>query len=42
MENEFDFIKNKLKPLTFKKNEARGLSDDCAYFDNLKDLQFFL
>ena len=38
MENEFDFIKNKLKPLTFKKNEARGLSDDCAYFDNLNDL----
>ncbi len=38
MENEFDFIKNKLKPLTFKKNEARGLSDDCAYFNNLNDL----
>ena len=38
MENEFDFIKNKLKPLTFKKNEARGLSDDCAYFKNLNDL----
>ena len=38
MENEFNFIKNKLKPLTFKKEEARGLSDDCAFFNNLNDL----
>ena len=38
MENEFEFIKNKLRPLTFSKKEARGLSDDCALFQNLKDL----
>ena len=38
MENEFNFIKNKLKPLSFKKEEARGLSDDCAFFNNLNDL----
>ncbi len=38
MNNEFNFIKNKLKPLTFNKKEARELSDDCAVFDSLKDL----
>jgi len=38
MKNEFNFIKNKLKPLSFKNKEARGLSDDCATFNNLNDL----
>ncbi|MBH87978.1 MAG: thiamine-phosphate kinase [Pelagibacterales bacterium] len=38
MENEFEFIKNKLRPLTFSKKEARGLSDDCAFFEKIKDL----
>jgi thiamine-monophosphate kinase len=38
MENEFNFIKNKLRPLAFQKKEARELSDDCAFFSNLKDL----
>ena len=38
MKNEFNFIQNKLKPLSFKNKEARGLSDDCATFNNLNDL----
>ena len=38
MKNEFNFIKSKLKPLSFNNKEARGLSDDCATFNNLNDL----
>ena len=38
MENEFSFIKNKLRPLSFGKKEARGLSDDCALFPNINNL----
>ena len=38
MENEFNFIKSKLKPLSFNNKEARNLSDDCATFNNLNDL----
>ena len=38
MENEFSFIKNKLRPLTFGKKEARELSDDCALFANINNL----
>jgi len=38
MENEFSFIKNKLRPLTFGKKEARELSDDCALFPNINNL----
>ena len=38
MKNEFNFIQNKLKPLSFKNKEARELSDDCATFNNLNDL----
>ena len=38
MDNEFEFIKNKLQPLAFSKKEARSLSDDCAFFENLNNL----
>lgn len=38
MKNEFNFIQSKLKPLSFNNKEARGLSDDCAIFNNLNDL----
>jgi thiamine-monophosphate kinase len=38
MENEFNFIKNKLRPLAFGKKEARELSDDCALFPNINNL----
>ena len=38
MEDEFSFIKNKLKPLAFERKEARGLSDDCALFPNIDNL----
>ena len=38
MKNEFNFIKSKLKPLSFNNKEARGLSDDCATFNNLNNL----
>ena len=38
MENEFSFIKNKLRPLSFGKKEDRGLSDDCALFPNINNL----
>tara|TARA_B110000438_G_C15707985_1_gene604050 strand:- start:150 stop:1094 length:945 start_codon:yes stop_codon:yes gene_type:complete len=38
MENEFSFIKNKLRPLSFGRKEARGLSDDCALFSNINNL----
>jgi thiamine-monophosphate kinase len=37
MENEFSFIKNKLRPLSFGKKEARELSDDCALFPNINN-----
>ena len=37
MENEFSFIKNKLRPLSFGKKEARELSDDCALFTNINN-----
>jgi thiamine-monophosphate kinase len=38
MEDEFSFIKNKLRPLAFERKEARGLSDDCALFPNIDNL----
>jgi thiamine-monophosphate kinase len=38
MENEFNFIKNKLRPLAFGKKEARELADDCALFPNINNL----
>jgi thiamine-monophosphate kinase len=38
MENEFSFIKNKLRPLAFGNKEARELSDDCAFFSNINNL----
>ena len=37
MENEFSFIKNKLRPLSFGNKEARELSDDCALFTNINN-----
>ena len=36
--NEFDFIKEQLRPLTYGKKEARNLIDDCAFFNNVKGL----
>ena len=38
MQNEFSFIKNKLRPLAFGNKEARELSDDCAFFSNINNL----
>lgn len=38
MDNEFNFIKKKLRPLTFENKEARGLSDDCAFFESFTNV----